>query len=202
MRDGGCWVSPCCMASPRPCAEPQRPPASPAAARLFPTTVLMQLHLREKQELFEANSALRTALRRRGLGDAALEAELHHINMQVGLLAAVHTWGCCGEPFVAGARTRDGQRQPWFNHQPPAIRRPQCTRRRQVDAIRKQEEGVNQVLVLAAQVRCGGWGVPCCSHLEGWVLSVAGFAVQRQPYALTFAFLTSVSLCVSGPPAG
>ena len=48
----------------------------------------MQLHLREKQELFEANSALRTALRRRGLGDAALEAELQHINMQV--------WACCG----------------------------------------------------------------------------------------------------------
>ncbi|KAL4428842.1 hypothetical protein ABPG77_005280 [Micractinium sp. CCAP 211/92] len=64
--------------------------------------MLMKLHLREKQELFEANSALRQVLRRRGLADASLDAELAAIN-------------------------------------------------RQVDEMREQEQGVNQVLVLAAQ---------------------------------------------------
>lgn len=73
-----------------------------------PAAVLMQVHLREKQELFEANNALRQALRRQGVGDAALEAELALIN-------------------------------------------------RQVDAMRAQEGGVNQVLVLAAQVRLRGF---------------------------------------------
>lgn len=46
--------------------------------------VLMQLHLREKQELFEANAALRTVLRRQGVPDAQLEAEVKRINTQVG----------------------------------------------------------------------------------------------------------------------
>ncbi|PSC74921.1 zinc ion binding [Micractinium conductrix] len=64
--------------------------------------MLMTLHLREKQELFEANSALRQVLRRRGVADAAVDAELALIN-------------------------------------------------RQVDEMRLQEHGVNQVLVLAAQ---------------------------------------------------
>lgn len=64
--------------------------------------MLMQLHLREKQELFEANSALRQVMRRRGVADASLDAELAAIN-------------------------------------------------RQVDHMRVQEHGVNQVLVLAAQ---------------------------------------------------
>ncbi len=68
------------------------------------TFLHLQLHLREKQELFEANSALRQVLRRRGLADASLDAELAAIN-------------------------------------------------RQVDEMREQEQGVNQVLVLAAQVR-------------------------------------------------
>lgn len=44
----------------------------------------MQLHLREKQELFEANAALRTVLRRQGVPDAQLEAEVARINAQVG----------------------------------------------------------------------------------------------------------------------
>ena len=75
--------------------------------------MLMQLHLREKQELFEANSALRTVLRRRGLSsDAQVEGELRAINAQV-------------------------------------------------DAMRAHEEGVNQVLVLAAQVRRGRAGRVC-----------------------------------------
>ena len=57
--------------------------------------VLMQLHLREKQELFEANAALRTVLRRQGVPDAQLEAEVKRINAQVGagsrcMVLAVH----------------------------------------------------------------------------------------------------------------
>ncbi|KAL4451570.1 hypothetical protein ABPG75_007232 [Micractinium tetrahymenae] len=64
--------------------------------------MLMKLHLREKQELFDANSALRQVLRRRGMGEASLDAELAAIN-------------------------------------------------RQVDEMREKEQGVNQVLVLAAQ---------------------------------------------------
>jgi hypothetical protein len=67
------------------------------------------VHLREKQELFEANNALRQVLRRRGVADAAVDAELYAINSQV-------------------------------------------------DAMRAQEEGVNQVLALAAQVRWGRAG--------------------------------------------
>ena len=73
------------------------------------TPLLPQLHLREKQELFEANGALRQVLRRAGVADAQLGAELQLINSQV-------------------------------------------------DAMRQQEEGVNQVLVLAAQVGDRGEG--------------------------------------------
>ncbi|PRW20931.1 Golgi-localized GRIP domain-containing [Chlorella sorokiniana] len=50
--------------------------------------MLMQLHLREKQELFEANAALRTVLRRQGVPDAQLEAEVKRINAQVDAMAA------------------------------------------------------------------------------------------------------------------
>lgn len=84
----------------------------PVLARPAPSLSL-QLHLREKQELFEANSALRQVLRRRGLTDAGVDAELSAIN-------------------------------------------------RQVDEMREQEQGVNQVLVLAAQV-----GV-CLVLVVGW----------------------------------
>ena len=54
----------------------------------------MQLHLREKQELFEANAALRTALRRRGVADAQLDGELRLINSQAGAGCCVAMVGC------------------------------------------------------------------------------------------------------------
>lgn len=66
--------------------------------------VLMQLHLREKQELFEANAALRTVLRRQGVPDSQLEAEVKRINAQVG--------ACCASDlglFAAAADMTDAQ---------------------------------------------------------------------------------------------
>ncbi len=56
-----------------------------ASTRLPPA---LQVHLREKQELFEANNALRQALRRAGWGEARLDAELAMIGRQVDAMRA------------------------------------------------------------------------------------------------------------------
>ena len=52
-----------------------------------------QLHLREKQELFDANSALRQVLRKRGVGDAALAAEVSAIDAAVDQARGGLGWG-------------------------------------------------------------------------------------------------------------
>lgn len=104
----------------------------------------MQLHLREKQELFEANAALRTVLRRQGVPDAQLEAEVKRINTQVG----------AGQLFDEACRScKQAALLPSLHDQTTACV-PGCPI--QVDAMAAAEQGVNQVLVLAAQVR--GWG--------------------------------------------
>ena len=73
-----------------------RAPPPPAAAYPPPFLLPLQLHLREKQELFEANSALRQVLRRRGVADAAVDAELALINRQVGAVLRVGLpLACC-----------------------------------------------------------------------------------------------------------
>jgi hypothetical protein len=129
------------------CPLPANPTSTPSA--ILPSFPCLQLHLREKHELFEANGALRQVLRRRGVSDAQLDLEVQNINCQV-------------------------------------------------DAMRQQEEGVNQVLVLAAQVRGGpasGW---CIALLRLYcrVCTAEALALSSSPApALMFCWGQRVTGC-------